>query len=52
MRVERGQDRIEAGNAERLSANRALFDAFVAGRDDLESMTSAHGLTAQMTYRF
>ena len=39
-------DRIEAGNAERLSANRALFDAFVAGRDDLESMTSAHGLTA------
>ena len=37
---------IAAGNAERLAANRALFDAFVADRADLDCMPSAHGLTA------
>lgn len=39
-------DAIMAGNAERVAANRALFDAFVSSRDDLDCMPSGHGLTA------
>ena len=37
---------VAAGNAERLAANRALFDGFVASRDDVECMPAAHGITA------
>lgn len=39
-------DEIAAGNAERLVVNRAIFDAFVASRGDLDCMSSVHGLTA------
>ena len=39
-------DAIAAGNAERVAANRALFDAFVSSRADLDCMASKHGLTA------
>ena len=39
-------DEISAGTTERLEGNRALFNAFIAGRDDLHCMTAEHGLTA------
>ena len=36
---------IAAGNAERLVANRALFNDFVSLRDDIECMPAEHGIT-------
>lgn len=39
-------DKIFAGTADRLARNRALFNDFVAGREDLECMTAEHGITA------
>lgn len=39
-------DAIAAGNAERLSTNRALFNEFVVSRDDVECMPAEHGITA------
>ena len=38
-------DAIAAGNAERLSTNRALFNEFALGRDDVECMMAEHGIT-------
>jgi hypothetical protein len=37
---------VAAGTAERLERNRALFNAFVASRENLEPMVMEHGLTA------
>lgn len=37
---------ISSGNADRLARNRALFNDFVAGRDELECMAAEHGITA------
>jgi len=37
---------IARGTAERLQRNRALFNEFVAGRDELQCMTAEHGITA------
>lgn len=39
-------DEIAAGTAERLERNRALFNKFVASRDDLICMPAEHGITA------
>lgn len=39
-------DEIVAGTPERLARNRALLNAFLARRDDLESMPSIRGITA------
>lgn len=39
-------DEIAAGTAERLARNRAIFNEFVASRDDLECMAAEHGATA------
>lgn len=39
-------DAIAAGNADRLAANRAIFNDFVESRDDLECMVAEHGITA------
>ena len=39
-------DEISAGTEERLARNRALFNDFVAAREDLVCMPSEHGLTA------
>ena len=36
---------VAAGNAERLSANRAIFNEFVGSREDLECMEARHGIT-------
>jgi aspartate/methionine/tyrosine aminotransferase len=38
-------DEIAAGNAERLTTNRRLFNQFVASRDDVECMPAEHGIT-------
>ena len=38
-------DEIAAGNAERLAANRAIFNDFVDARTDLECMPAEHGIT-------
>ena len=38
-------DDIANGNAERLAANRLLFNDFVAARGDLECMATEHGIT-------
>jgi len=38
-------DEISAGTAERLRANRAMFNRFVAERDDIDCMTAEHGIT-------
>ncbi len=37
---------VAQGNAQRLAANRALFNQFVASRDDIECMPAEHGITA------
>jgi aspartate/methionine/tyrosine aminotransferase len=42
---------ISAGTAERLTRNRALFNEFVAGRDDLDCMAAEHGITAFPRWR-
>lgn len=39
-------DEVAAGNADRLAANRALFNQFVESRDDVECMPAEHGITA------
>lgn len=39
-------DDISGGTSERLTRNRALFDQFVATRDDLDCMPAVHGITA------
>lgn len=39
-------DEIWAGTAERLARNRALFNDFIAQRDDLDCMMADHGITA------
>ena len=39
-------DNIATGTAERLATNRALFNDFVDGRDDLNCMPAEHGITA------
>ena len=39
-------DEIAAGTAERLLQNRALFNDFIAQRDDLRCMPTEHGMTA------
>lgn len=39
-------DEISAGTAERLARNRALFNEFIASRDDLDCMIAEHGITA------
>jgi aspartate/methionine/tyrosine aminotransferase len=39
-------DEIFAGTQERLARNRAIFNRFVASRDDLQCMTAEHGITA------
>ena len=39
-------DTIVGDTPARLARNRALFDAFVTGRDDLDCMPAAHGITA------
>jgi aspartate/methionine/tyrosine aminotransferase len=36
---------VAAGTAERLAANRALFNEFAASRDDLKAMPAKHGIT-------
>lgn len=38
-------DEIAAGHAERLAANRALFNDFLASRSDLNCMPAEHGVT-------
>jgi aspartate/methionine/tyrosine aminotransferase len=38
-------DRVAAGNAERLAANRAIFNEFVGARADLDCMPAEHGIT-------
>ena len=38
-------DQIAAGHAERLAANRALFNDFLALRSDLDCMRAEHGVT-------
>ena len=37
---------ISAGTADRVERNRALFNEFVADRNDLDCMTAEHGITA------
>lgn len=44
-------DEVAAGNAERLAANRALFNRFVASRDDIECMLAEHGITVFPRWR-
>ncbi|MFL6756752.1 MAG: aminotransferase class I/II-fold pyridoxal phosphate-dependent enzyme [Sphingomicrobium sp.] len=39
-------DEISSGTAERLQRNRALFNEFTAGRDDVDCMMAEHGITA------
>jgi aspartate/methionine/tyrosine aminotransferase len=39
-------EEVASGNAERLSANRGLFNQFVESRDDVECMPAEHGITA------
>ena len=39
-------EEVAAGNPERLASNRALFNQFVASRDDIECMPADHGITA------
>jgi aspartate/methionine/tyrosine aminotransferase len=38
-------DEIAAGTANRLAGNRAVFNDFVSGRDDLMCMPAEHGIT-------
>jgi hypothetical protein len=44
-------DEISAGNAARLAGNRALFNAFVASRSDVECMSAEHGITVFPRWR-
>lgn len=44
-------DEIAAGTPDRLARNRALFNDFVAGRDDVECMPAEHGITAFPLWR-
>lgn len=37
---------VAAGNVDRCHANRALFNKFVASRDDLQCIPAEHGMTA------
>ena len=39
-------DRVSAGTAERLHANRTLFNRFVEERGDIDCMPAEHGITA------
>jgi hypothetical protein len=38
-------EEVAAGNIERLARNRALFNGFVANRNDLDCMAADHGIT-------
>jgi len=39
-------DEISAGSAERLTANRTIFNDFVGARRDIDCMIAEHGITA------
>jgi aspartate/methionine/tyrosine aminotransferase len=44
-------DQVSAGNAERLARNRALFNSFVASREDIDCMAAEHGITVFPNWR-